>query len=188
MLFMNNTIVKSGECMKRIQLITIMLIILSSVLLGCVGKQVSTPTATPTATGTAMPTVVPPTPSTTPTPTPTPASTPRLFPVFYKVWIDSDRGFYLVRALNGTTYIVLPSSFDRLNFTIYVGDKVRWINDDSYDFPLTLISNEGLWTGRTGLMRYNNTFFDYTFNKTGTYTFSIKEFPRIHNQTIIVNP
>jgi hypothetical protein len=188
MLFMTNAIVESGEGMKKIKLITIMLIILSSVLLGCVGKQVGTPTptATPTTTETVKPTVVPTIPS--PTPTPTPAPTPKLFPITYKVWIDSDRGFYIVRAVNGTTYVALPSGFDRLNFTINSGDKVRWINDDSYDFPLTLISNEGLWTGRTGLMRYNNTFFEYTFNKTGTYTFSIKEFQRIQNQTIIVNP
>lgn len=185
---MTNTIIKAGEGMKNIKLIIIVLAILSSVFLGCVGKQVVTPTPTamPTVTETVKPTVVPTTPA--PIPTPTPVPTPKLFPIAYKVWIDSDRGFYLVRALNGTMYIQLPSDFSRLNFTIYVGDKVKWINDDSYDFPLTLISNEGLWAGRTGLLRYNNTFFEYTFNKTGSYTFSILEFPRIQHQRIVVNP
>jgi plastocyanin len=69
-----------------------------------------------------------------------------------------------------------------------VGDSVRWINDDSYDFPLTIVSNEGLWTGRTGRMRYQTGRFDYTFNRTGIYTFSIEECPHIENQTITVEP
>lgn len=172
--------------MKYIKLIAIALVILLSVFMGCVKEPAGTPAPTPTAAETATPTVVQTTPS--PTPTPTPAPTPRLFPYTYKVWVDSDRGFYMVRAVNGTTYIQLPSDFNELNFTISFGDKVRWINDDSYDFPLTVVSNEGLWANRTGLMRYNNTFFEYTFNKTGNYTFSIKESQRIKPQKIIVNP
>lgn len=106
----------------------------------------------------------------------------------YRVWVDSDFGFYRIRALRGNSSYDLPPDFDILNFTIRVGDSVRWINDDSYDFPLTVVSNEGLWTGRTGLMRYQTEEFQYTFNRTGTYTFSIREYTDIPNQKITVIP
>jgi hypothetical protein len=60
------------------------------------------------------------------------------------------------------------------------------MNDDSYDFPFTLVSNEGLWTGRSGYLRWQGERFEYNFNKTGTYSFSIKEFPKIETQKITV--
>jgi len=60
------------------------------------------------------------------------------------------------------------------------------MNDDGYDFPLTLVSNEGLWSGKTGLMRYQGEHFEYIFNMTGTYTFSIQEYPRLEQQKITV--
>lgn len=172
--------------MKIKKLIAVVIVILSLFFLGCVNPQVGspTPTATPTATETMQPTI----PTISPTPAPTASPTPSLEPVMYRVWIDSDYGFYMVRAIRGNSTYDLPAGFDILNFTIHTGDSVRWINDDGYDFPLTVASNEGLWSGRTGLMRYQTERFDYTFNKTGTYTFSIKEFPRIENQTITVKP
>jgi len=106
----------------------------------------------------------------------------------YRVWVDSDYGFYMIRAIRGNSSYDLPAGFNILNFTIHAGDSVRWINDDSYDFPLTVVSNEGLWSGRTGLMRYQTERFDYTFNRTGTYTFSIREYQDLENQTITVIP
>ncbi len=169
--------------MKNIILI---LTILSSIFLGCVQPPVSTPTPVPTPipTATVAPTIIPPTPTPVPTPVPTPREA-----VTYKVWIDSDRGFYVVRALNNTAPLDLPPSFNVLNFTVNVGDKVRWINDDSYNFQLTLVSNEGLWTPRpAGFLRWQGDQFEYTFNQTGNYTFSIKEYPRIKSQRILVNP
>lgn len=168
--------------MKNINFIVIILIIILSIFSGCAGKMPA-PTATPTATPMLLPTVVPTTPA--PTPVPTPAIG---VPINYRVWIDSDYGFYKVRAIQGNSSLNLPQDYDVLNFTINVGDSVRWMNDDSYDFPLTIVSNEGLWTGRTGLMRWQGERFEYTFNKTGTYTFSIQEFPRIQNETIRVIP
>jgi hypothetical protein len=172
--------------MKKITIISIILIISSSVFLGCVGEEKPVPTPTPEATETVAPTAAP--IIQIPTSLPTPVTTPRLFPVTYKVWIDSDRGFYQVRAVNGTTYIPLPSDFNILNFTISAGDKLEWINDDSYDFPITVVSNEGLWEERgANYLRWQDAQFEYTFNKTGTYTFSIKEYPRIQHQKIIVD-
>ncbi len=183
---MTSTISKFGEGMTKIRLI-LAIIILSSIFLGCVQPPqpagTPTPTAAPTATATVEPTVV----AYTPTPVSTTAPTTKVFPITYKVWIDSDYGFREVRAVNGTTNVPLPSNFDDLNVTINTGDKVIWINDDSYDFPLTVVSNEGLFTNQTGRLRYRETRVEYTFNRSGSYTFFIKEYPRIKNQKIFVN-
>jgi hypothetical protein len=174
----------------KIKLLMIVFVTLLLIFSGCVGKTpvgtpvptaVPTTTAVPAATEIPSPTIVP----TVPVPTPllTPVTAP---PATYIVWIDSDFGFYRMRAVKGNTSIQLPSNFPILNFSIYVGDTVRWMNDDSYDFPLTLVSNEGLWTGRAGLMRYQGERVTYTFNKTGTYTFSIEEYSHIEPQKITV--
>jgi len=55
-----------------------------------------------------------------------------------------------------------------------------------YDFSFTLVNNEGLWTGQTAFMQYQGQLFEYTFNKTGIYTFYVKEFPMIAPQKITV--
>jgi hypothetical protein len=167
--------------MKTIKLILV-LAVMSSVFLGCVQAPVGTPTPMPSPTAAPIPTAVPTT--VMPSPSPTMISSP----IKYIVWIDSDYGFYTIRAVRGNHSLFLPPYFDILNFTIHTGDKVRWMNDDSYDFPLTIVSNEGLWTGRTGLMRYQGEHFEYIFNKTGTYDFSIQEYPRIEHQKITVAP
>ncbi len=159
---------------------------LSLVFLGCIEETpvgTPAPAATPFPAQTPLPTVIPTTQITSPAVTPEIA-----LPVKYIVWIDSDYGFYRVRAVSGNTSIRLLSNFDMLNFTINTGDKIRWINDDSYDYPLTIVSNEGLWTNRTGYMRWQGDRFEYTFNETGNYTFSIKEYKRIKHQKIVVKP
>jgi len=165
--------------------ISIFVILLSLIFLGCVGQKpvgTPTPTATPTATATPEPTVV----VTTPQPTQVPVTTSKPYPISYRVWVDTDYGFRIVRALNGSESYILPSNFDRFNFTINVGDKVRWINDDRYGYKMTIVSAEGLWENQT--MRYNNSFFDHTFNESGNYTVYIQEKPTKPHQRIIVNP
>ncbi|MCZ7402367.1 MAG: hypothetical protein O8C61_09105 [Candidatus Methanoperedens sp.] len=167
----------------------IILILLASIFLGCVGKQpVTQPSATPTPSPT--PSITPsPTPSQiTPVPTQTPENTPNpVSQIQYRSWIDSDYGFYKVRAVKDNASFELAPGFDTRNFSINEGDTVRWINDDMYDYSITLISNEGLWTGRTGFMQYQGLRFEYTFNKTGIYTFYVKEFPKLAPQKITVN-
>ena len=141
----------------------IILILQISFFLGCVDKQQVPESSTTPA----------PTPSPTPAPTPfltMPAPTPEYTPypgspTNYRSWIDSDYGFYKVRAIKDMTSYQLAFDFDIRNFTINKGDTVRWINDDMYDYSLTLISNEGLWTGQTGFLRYQGQRFEYTFNK-----------------------
>ncbi len=170
--------------MKRLMFV---LVILSSIFLGCIEeKEIGiTPTPTPekpSFTPTVIPTAIPTTPIIVPTPLPTSKET-----TTYIVWLDTYR-INRVRALRDSTYLHLPFGFDVYNITIHVGDKIRWVNDDSSDFPLTIISKEGLWTIRgENYLRWQGDSFEYTFNKTGTYTVYIKEYPRIQ-QKITVKP
>lgn len=182
---MNNANIIIGVGMKINKLIPVVIVIISLFFLGCVKPQVGTPTPTPTVTETMQPTIFP---TLSPTPSLTATPIPSLEPIMYRIWIDSDYGFYRARAIRGNSSYNLSPRFNILNFTIRAGDSIRWINDDSYDFPLSVVSNEGLWSGRMGLMRYQTERFEYMFNKTGTYTFSIKEYQRIENQTITVIP
>jgi len=55
-----------------------------------------------------------------------------------------------------------------------------------FDYSMTLVNNESLWTGNTAYLEYQGKFYEYTFNKTGVYTFYVKEFPKIVPQRIIV--
>ncbi len=167
--------------MKKFKFVTIILIILSSFLLGCVENPTGTPTPTvsPTATPTATPTVAP-----TPSPTPTPVPTPVRLPTVYKSFVDDTYGFYKVLALNTTT----PAPYDINNktLTLYVGDEVRWISDS--DYTITIASEQNLWDNTSAKLRWATQEFDYTFNQTGTYGVYIKEYPRVPHQKIIVNP
>lgn len=158
----------------------IILIFLIFIFLGCVGKQpVTEPSATPTSTP--SPTTFQITPVQTPEYTPYPVS-----PIRYRSWIDGDYGFYKVRAIKDNASYQLSLDIDTRNFTINVGDMVRWINDDMFDYSMTLVSNESLWTGNTAYLEYQGKFFEYTFNKTGIYTFHVKEFPIVAPQRITV--
>lgn len=165
--------------MKKLILVFVVLL---SIFLGCVQK---TPDTTPTVT--AEPTAIAYTPTVTPVAALTPLPTPLLRETTtYIIWIDS-YSVNRVRAIEDSDYISLPSDFNVLNFTIKVGDKVRWVNDDSNDFPLTIISNEGLWEERgENYLRWQGDRFEYTFNKTGTFTFYIKEYPRIQQKITVI--
>jgi len=172
--------------MKNIKIFPIILIILVSILMGCTEKTPSgtlVPTVAPTPDKTVLPTAV-----ATTTPTPTPVTTPFFEPINYRVSVESGYGFYKVRAIKGNSSYDLPFAFDVRNFSINVGDSVRWINEDNFNFRLTIVSNESLWTGETGRLRWPGDRFEYTFNESGTYRFSIKEFKRLEPQKIIVNP
>lgn len=166
--------------MNKIILISLILIILSSVFLGCVKAPVSTPTptATPTATETAIPAVV----QTTPSPTPTPAPTPGMQAV-YKFYVHDIDGFYRVRALNTTRIPV----YTNLTLSINAGDKVIW-ESESEDYTITIVSEQGLWDNTSAKLRWDTQQFSYTFTQSGTYGIYLKEFPKVKHQKIIVNP
>ena len=166
--------------MKYVTLISIILILLSSVFLGCVKAPVGTPTptATPTSTETVEPTVVP----TTPSPTPTPAPMPRVQAV-YKFYVHDIDGFYRVRALNTTQ---IPE-YTNLTLRINAGDKVIW-ESESEDYTITIVSEQGLWDNTSAKLRWDAQQFSYTFTQPGTYGIYVKEFPKIRHQKIIVMP
>lgn len=170
--------------MKNHTILIAILVILSLIFLGCV-EQTPVGTPTPTAQPTPERTVVGNISSEIPAPTPTPRTEP---PVNYSVLLDSDYGFYRIRAAQGDTIVNLPPSFDPSNFSINVGDSVKWINQDTQRYELTIISNDGLWTSQAGLLFDNYDYFEYTFKSPGRYTFSIKDSRRSKNQTIVVNP
>lgn len=142
---------------------------------GCLGTPNVTPTATPTETATVRETV-----TVTP-PAITPAGTART-PLSYKVYVDDSYGF---RRVIETTY-KKEVEYKNLTLIIYAGDVVEWVNDN--DYKLTLVSDQGLWTPGELRAVLINRGFNYTFTNPGTYTFSIKEEPRILPQTIIVKP
>jgi len=160
--------------MKHIKFIQIVfiVIVISSFLSGCMEKTIDTPKATPAQT--VQETAAVSTPVIAPTETERTKST-------YIVYID-DYSFY--RVIESTYKNVVYENF---TFRINAGDTVKWDSNTQYDDILTIISDQGLWAnGSARLM--NNKEFNYTFTKSGTYTFRIKEEPKILPQTIIVKP
>lgn len=176
---MTSAIVKSVNEMKYVTLISIILILLSSVFLGCVKAPVGTPTPTATVTETVKPTVVP----TTPSPTPTPAPTPVREQVVYKFYVHDIDGFYRVRALNTTQ---IPE-YTNYTLRINAGDKVIW-ESESENYTITIVSEQGLWDNTSAKLRWDTQQFSYTFTQPGTYGIYVREFPKIRRQKIIVMP
>ena len=163
--------------MKNIKLITIILVIISSVFLGCVKAPMeATPTPIPTATAALSPTAIP----TTPTPTQTPASR---IPSVYRVFVDQDYGFKRVVEVNHTPFV-----YENLTLNITIGDTVIWVNDATPDEQMTIVSEQNLWSNTSARLRWNYQFFNYTFTQPGIYSFYVREEPRVRHQKIVVNP
>jgi plastocyanin len=101
------------------------------------------------------------------TPTVTVTTIPKVTPTGNKTSVELDirRGF--VR--NG-------------EITIKLGDEIIWTNTGTD--TLTLISSDGLFDAQ---ILANDKKFNYTFKKTGTYNFYLKENPNL-NGTIVVEP
>ncbi|MBU3968003.1 MAG: hypothetical protein KKG76_11645 [Euryarchaeota archaeon] len=160
--------------MKHIKYIQILfIVIILSAFSGCMDTNSETPAATSTSTVTVQETVA------VSTPTITPADTART-PLSYKVYVDEYYGF---RKVIETTY-TKEVEYQNLTLTIYSGDTVEWVNDN--DYKITLVSDQGLWTPGEIRAILMNRGFNYTFTTAGTYTFRIKEEPRVLPQTIIV--
>ncbi|CAG0999223.1 MAG: hypothetical protein OIN86_02015 [Candidatus Methanoperedens sp.] len=163
------------------KIIPILIMVLSLIFLGCVEEKpgvtpVPTPTATPTATPTPELTVVP----TTVQPTPTPAIVRTQ--ALYTSDVDELYGFRKVTVRNGS------SNYTNRTLTINAGDTIKWISVTDANYPLTIVSKEGLWNNSSSRMKYSLSWFNYTFNEPGNYEVYIEEFPKIAHQKIIVNP
>ncbi|MCZ7361964.1 MAG: hypothetical protein O8C58_01265 [Candidatus Methanoperedens sp.] len=154
--------------MRNIKLISIFLIILSLIFIGCVQKPDRTSVVTPGG----------------PTDTkvidsPLPTATVKA-PAFYKVFVD-DTGFYKVRDVNNS-----PIKYENQTLNIYVGDTVAWFSEIDYG-RITIVSEQDLWEKNDTRAILISRGFNYTFISPGMYTFSIKEEPRAPKQKIIVN-
>ena len=104
--------------------------------------------STPTTTIIATPTQTP-----IQTPTPTPEPTPRRDPITNYIKIEGHR--------------FTPSG----DLEILVGDTVQWRNFEAKKNPRELISEDGLWEEPIHLNFM--VLHEYTFNETGTFTFSL---------------
>ncbi len=76
--------------------------------------------------------------------------------------VDSEMGFYHVRGDNKLV--------DKLNITLNVGDTIKFINDDSWDFPVYIQD----MNGDVIRLRYNYASVSYIFNQSGEFTFHIQ--------------
>lgn len=167
--------------MTSIKFISILIIIFSILVLGCIDQKPAVtpvPTVSPTLTKTVVPTIVP----TVATPVPTPIR----IPVTYKSFADGDFGFYKVVATNAS----VPVMFDSVNRTLSInkGDNIIFVNLPRGDISdvLTIISAEGLWDNATGRLPQAYKQFNHTFNETGTFTVLVKEFRKVVPLKIMV--
>jgi plastocyanin len=106
-------------------------------------------------------------------------------PSVYKVIVDDYYGFKIVRIIEPAN---AQFKYENLTLNINAGDSVIWENQAYDNSELTIVSEQNLWDSKSGYLRYNYKFFNYTFMQPGTYQISIKEEPRLHHQTIIVAP
>ncbi len=156
--------------MKHIKSVQILFIaIILSSLSGCMEKTGEIPAVTKTET--VKETVV----VSTPTIAPTEIKTP----VKYLILFD-EYGFNQVLEATYKKKI----EYGNHTLTINAGDTVEWKNE--YDYKLTLVSDQGLWTPGDTKAILTNRVFNYTFNNPGIFTFGIEK-ERVTPLTIIVN-
>ncbi len=155
--------------MRNIKLISIFLIILSLIFIGCVQKPNLTSVVKPGETT-----------DTRVIDSPMPTATVKPAPAFFKVFVD-DTGFYKVRDLNNS-----PIIYENHTLNIHVGDTVAWYSEIDYG-RITIVSEQGLWEKNDTRAILISRGFNYTFRSPGMYTFSIKEEQRAQKQKIIVN-
>lgn len=87
----------------------------------------------------------------------------------YRVFVDKEFGFFGVRSNNSTEII----NYSDKTLYIDIGDKVEWQNFVASDERVTIISDNKLWNET--ILGWNYKTYNYTFNKSGTYKFHIKE-------------
>ena len=89
----------------------------------------------------------------------------------YHVFVDKEFGFFGVRS-NNTTELI---SYDNKTLFIDIGDKVVWENYVVSDERVTVVSSNKLWNETDVVLGWRSKTFGYTFNKSGTYKFHLKE-------------
>lgn len=99
----------------------------------------------------------------------------------YISYVDDELGFYKVRD------VTIPTrnfTYEKRVLTINQGDTVIWEND-AQKTSFTVVSEQNLWDDKVGYLRVGSKL-NYKFDKTGKYTFYIKEYSS-RRQTVIVN-
>lgn len=99
------------------------------------------------------------------------------FPVageVYMVFTDREFGFWAVRSYN----INHTLNYTSRTLNINTGDSIEWVNMDTEDQRITIVSDNILWDGGKTLAG-TGVRFRFTFNSSGTYTFHIVENTRL---------
>jgi plastocyanin len=84
-------------------------------------------------------------------------------------------------AINNITSIKIDRNFGPKSVNIGIGGKVVWLNNDVQERKMTLVSKEGLFTQEISIDKK----FGYTFEKSGTYRFYLKEIPSVECDIIV---
>jgi plastocyanin len=106
----------------------------------------------------------------------------RIKNVNYSVLVDQKNGFYKVYEIDNGTFKNPDYPNNTLN--ISKGDTITWSNEAYVDYQLTIMSIPDLWNN-SGLMKYNNKKFSYTFNESGIYDIYINEFPKFRQKIVV---
>ncbi len=106
----------------------------------------------------------------------------RIKNVNYSVLVDQKNGFYKVYEIDNGTFKNPDYQNNTLN--ISKGDTITWSNEAYVDYQLTIMSIPNLWDN-SGLMKYNNKKFTYTFNESGIYDIYIDEFPKFRQKIVV---
>ncbi len=88
----------------------------------------------------------------------------------YRVYTDREFGFWAVRAGNVSN----NSNFVNKTLSISTGDTLEFVNMDTNDDRINIISDNRLWEG-TVTLSGNGKKFDFTFNSSGFFRFHIVE-------------
>lgn len=99
----------------------------------------------------------------------------------YRSLVDGYKGFYRV-VIAGAE----QPPYENHTLNINVGDKMVWSNEDLSE-TLTIISEQELWKDKDAVLRHTGSQFSYIFDRTGIFTFYIKQYKGLPKQTIIVS-
>lgn len=78
--------------------------------------------------------------------------------------------------------VAIYGAFSPEKIEIYSGENVTWINFKKPKAPVVLMSADGLWEETT---LYYGKAFSYSFEKPGTYIFTLKDNPEIKGTVIV---
>jgi plastocyanin len=167
----------------NMKLVTVLLILVSLIVAGCVSDDAQNDTDENITGGEQNETVddeIPADENETPADEETPAvdnETP--------AGNTNDGGVTVVPSAGPMTYTVNLENFLALpaNLTINNGDTVVWFNRNTPTRNFVLISNEDLWEDQT--IGYRGRHI-YTFNETGTYTYKVQGYEERMKGTINV--